>query len=114
LVALTIYQRSLRLAVLIPKIANHRPSGPSALRIQFQDLYEDLIADEGRNRLISEEVVEAVRQGRSPIVLTERNNHLDRLARQLAPAVRHLVVLRGGMGRKELDTTKRYIGRHSG
>jgi very-short-patch-repair endonuclease len=35
-------------------------------------------------------------------VLTERNEHLDRLAALLAPAVRHLIVLRGGMGRKEL------------
>ena len=36
------------------------------------------------------------------MVLTERNGHLDRLAAALAPAVRHLVVLRGGMSEKEL------------
>jgi superfamily II DNA or RNA helicase/very-short-patch-repair endonuclease len=81
-----------------------RAANPDA-RIQFRELYEELIADESRNRLICREVLEAVRQGRSPILLTERNDHLDCLARQLAPAVRHLVVLRGGMGRKELETT---------
>ena len=39
--------------------------------------------------------------GRSPLVLTERNDHLDRLERGLADSVRHLVVLRAGMGKKQ-------------
>ena len=58
------------------------------MRIQFQNLYGDLIADEQRNRTICDEVVQAVREGRSPLVLTERNEHLDRLAAQLTPRVR--------------------------
>ena len=93
--------------VVIVRSTGFRPLGAANpdVRIQFRDLYKELVADEGRNCLICQEVVEAVRQGRSPIVLTERNDHLDCLARQLAPAVRHLVVLRGGMGRKELDMT---------
>jgi superfamily II DNA or RNA helicase len=36
-------------------------------------------------------------------VLTERTEHSERLAGALAPAVRHLVVLRGGMGKRELQ-----------
>ncbi len=40
----------------------------------------------------------------SPIVLTERNEHLDRLADRLSPEIRHLIVLRGGMTSKELKT----------
>jgi very-short-patch-repair endonuclease len=36
-------------------------------------------------------------------VLTERNEHLDSFSKQLGPEVRHLVVLRGGMRKKELD-----------
>jgi len=72
------------------------------VRLQFHDLYDDLIADETRNRLICTEVIQAVREGRSPVVLTERNEHLDALASTLAPEVPHLIVLRGGMGRKEL------------
>jgi len=73
------------------------------VRRQFQGLYDELIADETRNRLICEDVVQALREGRSPIVLTERTEHLERLAAQLSPGVAHLIVLRGGMGRKELD-----------
>jgi superfamily II DNA or RNA helicase len=50
---------------------------------------------------ICDEVVQAVREGRSPLVLTERNEHIDRLAAQLAPSVAHLVVLRGGTRPKD-------------
>ncbi len=74
-------------------------------RRQFHALYDGLVADEARNGLICDEVVQVVREGRSPIVLTERNEHVDRLARQIAPQVRHLIVLRGGMRRKERDAT---------
>jgi superfamily II DNA or RNA helicase/very-short-patch-repair endonuclease len=86
-----------------------RPTGFRALRVpnpdlraQFGELTDELVCDEGRTRLICREIVQAVRDGRSPIVLTERNDHLDRLKGQLAPEVRHVVVLRGGMGRKEI------------
>ena len=37
-------------------------------------------------------------------MLTERNEHLDSLAKRLAREVQHLVVLRGGMYKKELNT----------
>ena len=75
------------------------------VRLQFHELYDALIADEERNQLICSEVVQAVRNGRSPIVLTERNNHLDDLASRLSGQVGHLVVLRGGMSRTDLDRT---------
>ncbi len=71
------------------------------LRLQFQDLYRELIADDQRNQIICDEVVLAVREGRSPLVLTERNEHLDSLAARLSPSIRHLVVLRGGVRPKE-------------
>jgi len=74
------------------------------VRSQFHELYDELIADEARNRLICEDVVQTVCEGRSPVVLTERTEHLEYLAERLSPDIRHLVVLRGGMGRKELST----------
>ena len=73
------------------------------VRMQFHDLYDELIADDGRNRFICGEVVQAVRENRSPVVLTERNEHLDCLADRLALHVQHLIVLRGGMGKKRLQ-----------
>jgi superfamily II DNA or RNA helicase len=76
------------------------------VRAQFQDLYRELIADDKRNQLICREVVQAVREGRSPLVLTERNDHLDSLASRLTPEVQHLVMLRGGLSRKKLDAVR--------
>ena len=39
--------------------------------------------------------------GRSPLVLTERNEHLDRFESALSASIPHVVVLRGGMGKKQ-------------
>ena len=51
-------------------------------RTQFHELYQELIADENRNRMICDEVVQSVQEGRSPLVLTERKEHLKALAQQ--------------------------------
>ena len=48
-------------------------------RVEFQTLYQELVEDETRNRRICDDVIESVNNGRSPLVLTERNDHLDRL-----------------------------------
>jgi superfamily II DNA or RNA helicase/very-short-patch-repair endonuclease len=70
-------------------------------RVEFQRLYQELIDDQARTRRICEDVVEAVRNGRSPLILTERNDHLDRLEQELATRVDHVVVLRAGLGKKQ-------------
>jgi superfamily II DNA or RNA helicase/very-short-patch-repair endonuclease len=78
----------------------------SNLRTQFRELYDELVSDANRTRLICQEIMQAVREQRSPIVLTERNDHLDNLTDQLSPEVRNVVVLRGGMGKREIDRTR--------
>ena len=80
------------------------------MRAQFQALYSELIADEARNRLICEEVTDAVHEGRFPLVLTERNEHLDCLAERLSTGIQHLIVLRGGMGRNEAEAVTARLG----
>lgn len=70
-------------------------------RVEFQELYRELVDDESRNRRICDDVVEAVNTSRSPLVLTERNDHVDAFEGLLAASVRHLVVLRAGMGKKQ-------------
>ncbi|MGD0390052.1 MAG: DEAD/DEAH box helicase family protein [Tepidisphaeraceae bacterium] len=94
--------------LVIVRPTNFQPIRPADadLRIQFQTLYGELIADERRNEFICHDVVQAVHDGRSPLVLTERNDHLEALVARLAPHVRHLIVLRGGMSRKQLDSAK--------
>jgi hypothetical protein len=50
-------------------------------------------------------VIECVNHGRSPLVLTERNDHVERLESGLRDRVRDLVVLRAGMGKKQRQAT---------
>jgi superfamily II DNA or RNA helicase/very-short-patch-repair endonuclease len=89
-------------AVIVRPTAFQSHSGTGTdKRIEFQSLYELLVNDETRNRLICEEVVHAVRDGRSPLILTERNEHLDRFESALSASIPHVVVLRGGMGTKQ-------------
>ena len=66
----------------------------------IQKLYAALANDRARNEMIVTDVLEALARGRSPVVLTERRDHLGLLADLLNPQVRNLVVLRGGMGKK--------------
>jgi hypothetical protein len=66
----------------------------------IQDLYGALVADPFRNDLIIRDVRRTLEEGRSPIVLTERREHLDLLAGALGDAARHVVVLHGGVSAK--------------
>ena len=70
-------------------------------RMEFQSLYAEQTEDPRRNDLICADVIAAVREGRSPVVLTERTEHLERLAEGLASHVKHVIVLRGGMGKEQ-------------
>jgi superfamily II DNA or RNA helicase/very-short-patch-repair endonuclease len=86
-------------------------------RVEFQTLYQELVGDQTRTRRICEDVVDAVRNGRSPLILTERNEHVDRFESELAPRVEHVVVLRAGMGKKQqqaINERLASIPRHEG
>jgi len=76
-------------------------SPDSDKRVEFQTLYQELVGDQMRTRRICQDVVDSVRNGRSPLILTERNEHLDHFEHELASRVNHVVVLRAGMGKKQ-------------
>ena len=63
----------------------------------IQELYAALAADEKRNDLILNDVIASLEEGRSPILLTERKDHLEFFAERLEKFARHLVVLHGTM-----------------
>ena len=67
----------------------------------IQDVYALLAADAERNRLIVEDVVAAVQAKRTPVVLTERREHLETLAHLLSPRIHNVFVMAGGMGKKQ-------------
>ncbi len=74
---------------------------PSSPGNSIQDLYRALSGDEARNQHIVDDVLAALQEGRSPILLTERKDHLDHLAHRLRGLVRHLIVLKGGTSARE-------------
>jgi len=76
-------------------------------RKQFQQLYAALAQDPARNAQIVEDALAALSAGRSPVILTERTDHLDALAALLGPRVENLIVLQGGMGKKALTAARR-------
>jgi superfamily II DNA or RNA helicase len=69
--------------------------------LPIQALYRELAADPARNDLILTDVIRAIDEGHSPILLTERRDHLTFFAERLRGFVQHLVVLQGGMTEKE-------------
>ena len=67
----------------------------------ISEIYDLLAADEARNQLIVSDVVQAIQDGRSPVLLSERREHLETFAHLLEPLVTHVVIMKGGMGKKQ-------------
>ncbi|MCA8959530.1 MAG: DEAD/DEAH box helicase [Planctomycetes bacterium] len=80
-------------AFAFPQHDDERPS--------INDLYAALTADEARNTQILDDVITALEAGRSPILLTERRDHLAFFAEALEGVARNLVVLHGGRQDRE-------------
>ncbi len=82
----------------------HRDNSESATdpRMEFQRLTEALAKDPARNRMICSDVIATIREGRCPLVLTERTEHLLKLVEILSPEVPNVVALQGGMRKRDL------------
>lgn len=78
---------------------------PADAKPSIQALYAALARDDGRNDMIVADVTQALEEGRSPLVLTERRDHLDVLAERLGPACPNVIVLRGGAGARSRRET---------
>lgn len=67
----------------------------------IQEIYFQLVSDNNRNSLILEDIRSVVRAGRSPLVLTERREHLAFFASELEKDFCNVIILQGGMGTKQ-------------
>jgi superfamily II DNA or RNA helicase len=67
----------------------------------IHEIYLSLMNDEKRNDMIINDVISAVDRKRSPILLTERREHLKLLAERLSSFIKNLIVLKGGMGQRQ-------------
>lgn len=73
----------------------------------IQEIFAALASDDERTKLIASDALSLVDQGRSPLILTERREHLQRLRALLAEEVPALIALHGEMSAAEARTASR-------
>jgi superfamily II DNA or RNA helicase len=79
--------------VIIKKTAfrAERQSPDGAMSIH--ELYASLAHDETRNQMIFDDVLAALEAGRSPVVITERKDHLQTISERLVKFAKNVIVL---------------------
>ena len=70
-------------------------------RSNIYELWPKLVKDVKRNEMIISDVKKAIAEGRFPLILTERKEHLAILEKMLKSHIENLGVLYGGIGIKE-------------
>ena len=74
------------------------PENNFPVTLSIHDVYQALVVDVERNQFIIEDIKKALAQGRSPLILTERREHVMLLAEQISKFAKNVVVMQGGMG----------------
>ena len=80
------------------------------VEMTIQEIYGALAIDDTRNELIVGDLLSAVHNGRSPLLLTARTEHLKHFEEALASEVGNVFVLKGGMGKKQRRLITEAIG----
>jgi hypothetical protein len=68
-------------------------------------IYAALVDDRSGNELITADLLRSLEAGRSPLLLTARTDHLRYFSEKLASVVKNLFVLKGGMSKKQRQST---------
>ena len=87
------------------RLLRDRPDEDPAI----QKLYAKLAQDSARNDLIFDDILSALERGRSPIVITERKDHLEMLAGRLSKFAKNVVILRGGLGARHSEMARKTL-----
>ena len=72
----------------------------STKKTDFHEIYGELVVDSKRNLQIFDDVLIALEEGRTPIILTERLEHLDLLKNRFSEFVKNIIVLSGNLKKK--------------
>lgn len=68
----------------------------------IHEIYEALIKDKTRNTHIFEDVVKSIaEEKRSPLLISERREHVEMFAEKFLPFIKNVIVFKGGMGKKQ-------------
>lgn len=85
--------------LLVPRFTSYRELTDE--KSSYTQLIQKMSEDECRNRLITDDVCEALKKGHSPIVLTNLTSHIETLANALVPRCKHVVTLVGSGSTRE-------------
>ena len=75
----------------------------------IQEVYAALVDDRVRKELILTDLIQVATDGRSPLLLTGRTDHLKYFETELAGRVNNVFTLKGGMGKKQRRSTAEAI-----
>jgi len=92
-----------RTSFVLPPVLQHE-------RPPIQQVYAALAADEARNAMIFDDVLQALEDKRSPVILTERKDHALLLAERISRFARNVIVLTGGVGAKQRRAAMQRLG----
>ena len=85
---------------IIPRFTSYRvPIDKDDMGIQ--EIFTDVCQYERRNDMVIADILNAVSEGRNPLVLTERKAHVELLKKALSESIPNLIVLTGGKSTKE-------------
>ena len=87
--------------VLIPRFTPFDPY--IDLNSDLQTIYSRLVTNDQRNRMVVEDCVSNVKEGRNGLILTERIEHLDIIKEMLKKEIRNVYILSGSQGKKKND-----------
>ena len=73
----------------------------SSKSTDIQEIYQCISTNESRNQLLFDDVLQALEEQRSPIILTERIDHLNQLKNKFKGFAKNIIILFGKMSKKE-------------
>jgi superfamily II DNA or RNA helicase len=85
--------------VVIPRYTSFRMH--EGVEDGIQPVYAALMRDKQRNDLIFDDLLNALEEGYSPLLLTERTEHVDEFAERLKGFAKNVIVLKGGTGKRQ-------------
>ena len=93
--------------LLIPRFTSYRELTDE--KSTYARMVQNMSEDENRNSLIIDDVCEILKEGRSPIILTNLTAHVETLANALTPHCKHVITLVGSESAKEKRQKMEYL-----
>ena len=93
--------------LLIPRFTSYRELTDE--KSTYARMVQNMSEDENRNSLIIDDVCEILKEGRSPIILTNLTAHVETLANALTPHCKHVITLVSSESAKEKRQKMEYL-----